>query len=118
MRLCCLRFTLQLGAIASVVVGRIRCPDGNYAALAARYEQVALRIVQTVAHDLFVAHKVGQWLEGVLGWCTDRSQDLTEKEGISFRSGFALQSIPNLPAIEVGAGQQEHTVVLQIVSID
>lgn len=45
MRLCSLRFTLQLGAVASAIVDRIRCPDGNDAAFAARYEQVALGIV-------------------------------------------------------------------------
>lgn len=45
MRLCSLRFALQLGAVASVVVGRIGSPDGNDAAFAARYEQVALGIV-------------------------------------------------------------------------
>lgn len=81
MRFSCLRFTLQLGTAANViVVHRIWCPDCDYAALASCDEQIALSIVQTVPHYLFVAHKVCQRLERVLGRGTDRSQDLTEKD--------------------------------------
>lgn len=92
MRFCCLRFTFQLGTVASViVVHRLGGPDCDNAALASCDEQITLSVVQTVPHYLFVAHKVGQRLERILGRGTDRSQNLSEKEGGRIREGSLLQ---------------------------